>query len=68
MYPVLKDLKSRLQNWGAHPLLSGSGSCLFAIVEDNSNVTDIAKIIEENFDYRTWIVSNTVNESLTEDN
>ncbi len=53
---LLKDLKSRLLNWGTYPLLSGSGSCMFALAENKETLESIAGIIKEDFQYNTWIV------------
>lgn len=56
-FPVLKDLKNRLINWGTHPLLSGSGSCVFALVDDKNTAESVSQIIRENFEYNTWFVN-----------
>ncbi|MFH1415257.1 MAG: 4-(cytidine 5'-diphospho)-2-C-methyl-D-erythritol kinase [Elusimicrobiota bacterium] len=63
-YPVLRDLKNRLVNWGTFPLLSGSGACLFAIADDAETAESISQILSENFGYRSWLVSNTI-ETIT---
>lgn len=57
VFPVLKDLKKRLKNWGVSPLLSGSGSCMFALSDDKEKLISVARILNENFDYNTWIVN-----------
>ena len=59
-YPVLRDLKNRLINWGAQPLLSGSGSSLFALVEDNKLAESIKNVVENSFNYACWIVSEVI--------
>lgn len=55
-YPVLRDLKNRLKNWGAWPLLSGSGSCVFAVTDKKKLAESIADIVKRDFGYKTWIV------------
>lgn len=55
-YPVLNDLKNRLANWGLHPLLSGSGSCVFALVDDVRTAESVSQVIRENFEYETYLV------------
>lgn len=56
-FPILKNLKSRLINWGTYPLLCGSGSCIFALVDDKNTAESISQIINEDFEYNTWIVN-----------
>ena len=56
LYPVIRALKERLTNWGMPSLLSGSGSSVFALVDDASKAAAAAKIIEENFEFRVWTV------------
>jgi len=60
LYPVLNDLKNRLLNWGMHPLLSGSGACMFALARDAKIAESVAEVINKNFGFKTWIVSNIV--------
>lgn len=56
-YHILQDLKNRLINWGAHPLLSGSGSCIFALAEDKKLAESIKNMVEKSFNCRCWIVN-----------
>ncbi|MBN2408051.1 MAG: 4-(cytidine 5'-diphospho)-2-C-methyl-D-erythritol kinase [Elusimicrobia bacterium] len=55
-YPVLKDLKNRLINWGTKPLLSGSGSCMFTLIDEEKTAKSVSSVIEENFGFGTWTV------------
>ncbi|NLN47653.1 MAG: 4-(cytidine 5'-diphospho)-2-C-methyl-D-erythritol kinase [Clostridiales bacterium] len=59
-YPVLRDLKSRLINWGAQPLLSGSGSTVFALVEDDKLAESIKNVVENSFNFDCWIVNEII--------
>ncbi len=56
-YPVLKDLRNRLLNWGPIPLLSGSGSCLFALAGEDHLAESAVRVIENSFGFRSWIVN-----------
>ncbi len=62
-FPVLKDLKNRLTNWGTHPLLSGSGSCIFTLVDNIKTAESVARIIKEDFKYNTWLVNPIIPET-----
>ncbi len=55
-YPVLKDIKHRLINWGLKPLLSGSGSSIFALFSDIEKAESVKSIMDEDFGYSTWIL------------
>ncbi len=55
-YPVLNDLKNRVVNWGGKPLLSGSGSALFALFNKKDLAESVSGIINKRFKYKTWIV------------
>ncbi|MGM0441514.1 MAG: 4-(cytidine 5'-diphospho)-2-C-methyl-D-erythritol kinase [Elusimicrobiota bacterium] len=59
-YPVLKDLKQRLVNWGLFPLLSGSGSSVFALFSDIEKANSVKSIIEEDFGYSAWILESLI--------
>ncbi|MFC2061168.1 4-(cytidine 5'-diphospho)-2-C-methyl-D-erythritol kinase [Elusimicrobiota bacterium] len=56
-YPVLKNLKDRLINWGSQPLLSGSGSCIYALVNEEKTAKVISSIIDRDLEFKTWIVN-----------
>ncbi len=57
LYPSLKDLKNRLENWGLYPLLSGSGSFVFALSNDKKLVETGEEVINKEFGLKTHIVS-----------
>ncbi len=57
MYPVLKDLKNRLENWGTFPLLSGSGSCMFAISEDVKLLESVCSVVRNSFKFNTYLLN-----------
>ncbi|MDA3792100.1 MAG: 4-(cytidine 5'-diphospho)-2-C-methyl-D-erythritol kinase [Elusimicrobia bacterium] len=61
-YPILKSIYNRIKNWGATPLLSGSGSSLFALSDNLKTAESIADIVKNNFGYKTAIVKPFIGE------
>ena len=54
LYPVLKNLKKRLKDLGLFPLLSGSGSCMFALSYDKKQMESAAEAIKLETGFRTY--------------
>ena len=53
-FPVLKEIKNNLINWGVQSLLSGSGSVIFALSKDKKHVESVASIVRQNFGFKVF--------------
>ncbi len=63
LYPSLKELKVRLENRGLYPLLSGSGSFMFALSNDRGLMESASETVRSSLGFKTHIVSIFAGES-----
>ncbi|MCK9582025.1 MAG: 4-(cytidine 5'-diphospho)-2-C-methyl-D-erythritol kinase [Endomicrobiales bacterium] len=59
-FSELGDIKQKLSSFGCPSLMSGSGSCVFAIAASKS-VAQKAKLKMQKYGYKIWIVSSFAN-------
>ncbi len=59
-YPSLKDIRESLAEWGTEPLLSGSGSCLFAVTENREHAEIASGRLQALYGCKSWIADEII--------
>ena len=58
-YPEIKRIKDTLYRLGCVSLMSGSGSCVFGLVEDVNKINYIINELKK-YDWNVWVTNSVV--------